>query len=95
MTALLYQQYWDDQEYIDGLRSDIAEVIGDVLSGDTPREIADAIVAKLFTRVQLHDWCERPGCFGNYCTPTHYAYRIQTVARAFATPAEVESNAHE
>ncbi len=92
--SLAYQQYWDNDEYRDGLRDELAEAMAerwreraDQRVEDSPeghcRDLADVVMAKVFKRVKLHTWCGREGCFQPWCSPTHYRFDIDTHPHEF------------
>lgn len=96
----------DPPEYLQVLRDEIAEAIeaaqrewalpadGIQMDGcplSDPRELADAVVERVFDRVKLHTWCGLDGCvMGSRpdCRQTHYAFDIRTHPRKFVYPAD-------
>lgn len=86
---LVYQRYWDDQEYRQGLIAELAEVIEQ--HAGNPQASAEAIVEQVFKRVKIHTWCDLPGCvLGSSpdCRQTHYRFDITTHPKEFTYDAD-------
>lgn len=77
----------EDDAHLRALEAHIADVLRQhTRSGDDCDQIAQALVAHLFKRVKVHQWCARQGCFGPCDGSTHYTFDLTTHPQTFAPP---------
>lgn len=86
-VGMPYQQCWDDDEHLDGLREQIVESLTGHSGVLDPNTVVDTLLVEVFKRVKLRTWCAKPGCFRESCTSTHYSFELATYPRRFAEEA--------